>query len=105
MALENLTYEATECPPELKAGRIGGAFGGTASKEVNQQCVKVQATITNPNKSVLNDVAVFGFVLDDQVFQWAFTSWENLLPSFLPGPEVKRFCFLLTKSAKRRGGR
>ncbi len=67
MSMVGATYEATECPAELKAGRIGGAFGGSASKQVTQQCVKVTAEITNPAKQTLKDVAVFGFVLDEQV--------------------------------------
>lgn len=67
MELKDLTYETAECPPSLKAGRIGGAFGGGASKEVTQQCVKVTATAINPTKSPLKECAVFGFVLDEAV--------------------------------------
>jgi len=66
MELSNIQYEADTCPPELKAGRIGGSFGGTVSKEVTQQCVKCTATLTNPTKNTLKDIAVFGFVLDEQ---------------------------------------
>ena len=67
MELNDWTYETAECPPALKAGRIGGAFGGAASKEVTQQCVKVTATAINPTKSPLKECAVFGFVLDEAV--------------------------------------
>jgi hypothetical protein len=67
MELTGVTYEAAECPAALKAGRIGGAFGGAASKEVTQQCVKVSATALNPTKAALKECAVFGFVLDEQV--------------------------------------
>ena len=66
MELSDIKYSSTECPPDLKAGRIGGAFGGAVSKEVQQQCVKVTATAENPSKSPLKNVAVFGFVLDEQ---------------------------------------
>lgn len=64
MELSDVEYEAVECPPSLKAGRIGGAFGGSASREVLQQCVKVTCSVTNPTKKSLIDAAVFGFVLD-----------------------------------------
>ncbi len=67
MELSDISYDATTCPPELKAGRIGGAFGGSASKEVTQQCVRISATMTNPTKAPLVNVAVFGFVLDELV--------------------------------------
>jgi len=65
MELENISYEAVSCPPNF-AGKIGGSFGGTVSKTVTQQCVKVAATLTNPTKGPLKDVAVFGFVLDEK---------------------------------------
>jgi hypothetical protein len=67
MELSDVQYDAAECPPDLKAGRIGGAFGGTASKEVSQQCVKVSCRVNNPTDKPLKDVAVFGFVLDEKV--------------------------------------
>ena len=64
--LENLKYSEVECPPDLAAGRIGGAFGGTAAKNVNQACVKVTATVQNSGRGAkkLSQVAVFGFVVD-----------------------------------------
>lgn len=64
--LDGLQYEETVCPPELAAGRIGGAFGGSAAKNVEQACVKVTATVDNSGRGAkpLNQVAVFGFVVD-----------------------------------------
>ena len=66
LELDSIQYEETECPPELKAGRIGGAYGGSAAKNVEQACVKVKATVTNDGRGAkpLSRVAVFGFVID-----------------------------------------
>jgi hypothetical protein len=82
MELTGVTYEAAECPAALKAGRIGGAFGGAASKEVTQQCVKVSATALNPTKAALKECAVFGFVLDEQVGGggWGCVGWSSQDP-------------------------
>ena len=66
MDLSDITYAAVECPPQLKAGRVGGAFGGSASKGVLQQCLEVTATAYNPGKKPLVDAAVFGFVLNKE---------------------------------------
>lgn len=66
MELTDVAYEAVTCPPDLAAGRIGGALGTASRKEIVQQCVRVTATATNPTKQALENVAVFGFVIDEQ---------------------------------------
>jgi hypothetical protein len=64
--LSNVQYAPADCPPGLDS-RIGGAFGGSVTKQVTQQCVKVSAHAKNPGKSPLSDVSVFGFVIDEEV--------------------------------------
>lgn len=65
MDLSGIKYEVTECPPELKEGRIGGSLTAGARKEVFQKCINVKAIATNPTKKPLKDAAVFGFVSDE----------------------------------------
>jgi len=105
MELSNIEYAADTCPPELKAGRIGGSFGGTVTKEVTQQCVRVTATMTNPTKAPIKDIAVFGFVLDEQAGASVIANNPDLrsdagqfaqIASVPPGENQVNFFFVAT---------
>lgn len=49
MEFDDIKYEPVECPKNF-GGKIGGSFGGSASRDVKQQCIQMTATVTNPTK-------------------------------------------------------
>jgi hypothetical protein len=99
-------YTEVDCPPELAAGRIGGALGAAASKGVKQRCIRVEVTGVNPGKATLIDSAVFGRVFNDQGNSIVANNQDGrtdagqfaMIPKIVPGQSDFDFIFVSTDS-------
>lgn len=62
------SYQEITCPEELSSGRMGGSMSSGASagagNGIAQKCVRVVADATSPIKQAVEDVGVFGNVVE-----------------------------------------